>query len=204
MFVGFIGSPRSGKTTVAARVFAELKSSGQPNVEFIAEHARYYIAKKLYLLQDGAKVTLTDEDQLEILTAQYEYETRMENAAGEDGIVICDSLALNALFYMSEDYRQKVYGSALWQKSISQWYKDQLLFVCQPIQSMFAKDNLRIHNSAQSKLIDDKIRLVLLGSTSDQPLTQVLNDNQPRMLNGPLDLRIHAVIRSIYERLASK
>jgi len=44
MFVGFVGSPLSGKTTVAAKVFAKLKKAGMP-VEFIPEQSRFYIAQ---------------------------------------------------------------------------------------------------------------------------------------------------------------
>ena len=45
MYVNFIGAPCSGKTTSAAKLFAELKEMGL-EVEFVSEYARLYIAKK--------------------------------------------------------------------------------------------------------------------------------------------------------------
>ena len=202
MFIGFIGSPRSGKTTIAAKVFAELKETGQPNVEFIAEHARYYIAEKLYGVMDGQKVTLTDDDQLRIFDTQFRMETRMENAAGKSGTVICDSIALNALLYMSEDARKSMYASKRWQEVILPWYLEQVLFLATPVNSMSSQDVLRIHNPTESKAIDDKIHKILTSNGADVPLRYLLDTNPPQVLAGPIDFRVNKVIRRIYEQAA--
>jgi GTPase SAR1 family protein len=202
MFIGFIGSPRSGKTTIAAKVFAELKESGQPNVEFIAEHARYYIAERLYEIMDGQKITLTDEDQLSIFETQFEMEIVMESAAGKSGIVICDSIALNALLYMSEEARKNMYSSRRWKDVVFPWYQEQALFLATPVNSMSSQDVLRIHNPAESKAIDDKIHKILDSNGTDVPLRHLLDSNPPQVLTGPIDFRVNKVIRRIYEQVA--
>ena len=67
MLVCFMGAPSSGKTTIAANVFARLKAEGV-SAEFIAERAREIIAKYKYY---KSPTMLNDAMQREILFSQY-------------------------------------------------------------------------------------------------------------------------------------
>lgn len=200
MLVSFLGSPISGKTTVAAQVFADLKKSGQPNVEFVVEQARVFIAQ-LKVKYPNSNIILSDDDQREIFLRQRELELTMTQAAGPEGIVISDSCALNALWYMSEGARQWVYRE---QSDLLIWYKQQLLFKCQPIPTP-TSDQLRLHSVQASKNIDNLINDLLCCSagTVDHPLTILTQDNPIPQLAGPVDLRANDVIRAIYERISN-
>lgn len=111
MLISFIGAPASGKTTVAALVFADLKEAGV-NVEFVPEQARVYIAEKrlrwkkrdlAYPPLEG--FSLDDGDQIEIMRRQINAENVFFEAYPET-VIVTDSSPLNALLYMSENCRK--------------------------------------------------------------------------------------------------
>lgn len=187
MFVGFLGAPNSGKTTIAAQVFAELKKNGQPNVEFIAEEARRYIAEKKH--EDGT-IELTDRDQQTIFERQADAEIIMHAAAGNGGIIVSDSCALNSLWYMTDYnkfldiHRQSGYLDFL--------QRDALLFYC-PIVGIHTNDNLRIHNQKQAQAIDAICGGFIILNQKWLPIKA--------QLSGPIDYRTNKVIEKIYERL---
>lgn len=188
MLVSFLGSPVSGKTTIAAKVFAELKQAGQPNVEFVAEQARIYIAKKKV---KSDEVILTNEDQVRILFNQLDLEKLMVQATGDDGVVVSDSSALNALWYMDEKARLNFYQSPLFPE-IFDFYKSQLLFLANPLHILgVGPDALRIHTLTQSRQIHDLILKIL-----ESELGLVV-----KKLNGPVDVRVNDVVRAIYQKL---
>ncbi len=203
MFIGFIGSPISGKTTVAAKVFAELKQSGQPNVEFVAEQARFYIAKKKYdsLMNTGlpdSQIVLTDDDQKKIFHDQVTVEKIMSTAVDPNGIVVCDSLSLNSLWYMSENLQNDIFcGNELSDTFFKtyNWYFNQLIFLCNPVHMLPPSgESLRLHSMEESRKIHDKINHLLINKLHS------LNKTITR-LNGPIDLRVNDVIRKIYSKL---
>ncbi len=107
MLVNMFGAPSSGKSTIAANVFARLKTDGIP-AEFISERAREVIAKFKF-----KKIkTMSDEMQLEILEAQYHAETYFKHST--DYPVIADSSTLLTLAYGTESFFQK-YGDRVQQ-----------------------------------------------------------------------------------------
>lgn len=194
MIIGFLGAPNSGKTTIAARVFAELKQAGQPDVEFVAEEARRYIAEKRF--ETGESPNLTDDDQIAIFRRQLRSEMVMHTAIGEHGILVTDSSALNSLWYMSNElaanYLQRnTEGSAYFHDFIRY---HGLLFYCSPvgIVNTALPDHLRLHNKSQSVAIDDKIASFIH-----------LNSSLPLKahLTGTLNTRVTKALEKIYERI---
>jgi nicotinamide riboside kinase len=143
MLVNFIGSPCSGKTTVAAGVFAELKNRGV-DVDFVTERAREYIARKRYM--EGQDFKLADSDQHQIFAEQDNVQRYMANGKN---LVICDSDPLLTLLYLE----RMAYFS---------WKIDQivsrmgLLVYCLPLET-YSKEKNRIHDREFALSIDRKI-----------------------------------------------
>lgn len=151
MLVGFVGSPCSGKTTVASKLFAELKDMGLPT-DYVAEQARFYIANKRFVQKKsggGETVVLTDEDQLAIARQQFRHELVMSDPRT---ILITDSSVLNSLLYMSEDFRSSTEVKELAEAAFPRY---DLLFVCHPVRRPDGTDPNRIHDEETSLKIHD-------------------------------------------------
>lgn len=203
MLVRFIGAPISGKTTVAAQVFAQLKLSGQPNVEFVVEQARLFIAeRKAGYLQDATLPPLTDEDQMTILRRQLKMEETMEYSVGRDGIVLTDSSIFNSFWYMSDTFLLHALNDAQIYHHL-ETYKDphNLLFLCAPLPVMVQADRNRLHSLKESRAVHDKImRMVKDPAIIRHPVFQVAHDvSYP--LTGPNSFRVNEVTQKIYEKL---
>lgn len=166
MLVTYIGAPCSGKTTTAARVFADLKERGLP-VEFLSEYARFYIAGKRNLEGD-AFTGLDDRDQFAILQEQEKREFVM--AADPRSLVVADSCAMSALLYMTEGYLSdsRMEDNCLWfggksplnlAREAAQQY--DIIFRCSPVRPGVGYDPNRIHSYEQSLDIDKRIDRIL-------------------------------------------
>ncbi len=175
MLISFIGSPCSGKTTTAAMFFASLKDAGQL-AEFVPEQARIYIAhKKQAEFQkhcdiENAKpekvyggiapwsypVTLTDQDQYEIMCQQRAADSLIYMTAGPGTTIVTDSSPINSLFYMSEEFQTV---NAKNQAILDAANHTDLFFYVKPIPNQFEGDLLRLkqHNDKFSRDLDDKI-----------------------------------------------
>jgi predicted ATPase len=176
MFIGFLGPPMSGKTTIAAKIFAELKERGYP-AEFIAERARWFIAKKKY---EGTLVLpLTDQDQEEIMSSQDEAETVM--SASSDAIVIADSCILNSYFYQSTPRLRKVVGRYASRKNLL-YFSDVLPIVKE------TKDPNRVHSIEEARKISAQMKKFMEGSIY-----------KIRPLAGSVDMRVDQVLRDTYD-----
>ena len=153
MLVAFIGVPCSGKTSTAARVFADLKDAGYP-AEFLPEYARTYIANRR-LSKDISP--LNDNDQACIMYQQLVSEEMMTTSS-PDSIIIADSAALNALIYMTPEFQNqpKIQENA---RKITSRYS--VIFRCHPVHPGSTYDINRVHNFEQSLALDTKVEPLL-------------------------------------------
>jgi len=152
MLISFIGPPCSGKTTTAARLFADLKDLGYPT-EFLPEVARYHIATKINRLQPGEPLILTDSDQFNILCEQSEREQILNQ---HETIVVTDSSVLNTPLYMTSISPQTEEQIHL---SLKRY---DLIFRCPPVQPPCIQDPHRVHSFEQSLRLDKELTNLLL------------------------------------------
>lgn len=157
MKINFIGSSGSGKTTTAAMVFARLKNLGIAS-EFVTEQARLYISEVRYSSKNQGNILLNDEDQLLIMTRQLKSEITVEYSVNGIGNIICDSSPLNALFYMSPEFRNDPRVKALVNKTLE---STGTVFYCEPVLDLSILDPNRIHSAEESARIDKNIFAVL-------------------------------------------
>lgn len=153
MLIAFTGAPCSGKTTTAARVFADLKDAGYP-AEFLPEFARTYIA---YRRLKGDTSPLTDNDQVNIMQQQSEAEGMMA-LSSPDSIVVADSAALNALLYMSPELRNLPHMQENARHAVARY---GLVFRCHPVRPGSMYDPNRVHDFNQSLAIDAQVEPLL-------------------------------------------
>lgn len=157
MLVGFIGSPCSGKTTVASKLFAELKDMGLPT-DYVVEQARFYIANKRFTQrQNGANnaITLSDDDQLAIARQQFRHEIVM---ADPQTILLTDSSVLNSLLYMSPEFRLTEEVQSLARAAAARY---DILFICHPVKRPDGVDPNRIHDEQFSLKIHESMDTVI-------------------------------------------
>ncbi|WNM70307.1 hypothetical protein [Myxococcus phage Mx1] len=157
MLVGFVGAPCSGKTTTAARLFAELKEMGIP-AEYVAERARSYIARAKASKRsrgDVAPLVLCDEDQKKIATGQFVDESVMHDPKV---VLVTDSCVLNSLLYMTEGCRTDPEVNSLMRAAAARY---DLLFWCGPVARPEGDDPNRVHGEAECVAIHDQIETVI-------------------------------------------
>lgn len=155
MLINILGAPSSGKTTVSAMVFGELKQTGI-FCEFITEMARIYIAEKKFKNKSNT-IDLTNEDQVKIMEKQFILESIM-NYSMPKGIIVSDSSPLNTLLYLSKEHIESEHIKSLVSHSI----KHIDLLVYSPLTDNFiADDPNRIQNYEQAQLIEEKIPYIL-------------------------------------------
>lgn len=202
MLVTFVGSPASGKTTVAATIFAELKKTGMP-VEFVAERARLYIAKlKQQSPRNQHPIILGDMDQLQIMEMQMADEMTM-HLSNPKGIVVSDSSALNSLFYMTKNCREELLNDPHAIQRFNELYNPAttLCYYCEPTMMMNTLDPNRVHSLEESLKVDELIR-------SYQPGKELMLDKRPsifpwiKRLVGSSGMRSNEVLREVYEGYA--
>lgn len=148
MLVNFIGAPCSGKTTIAASVFADLKESGQ-DAEFVTEKAREHIALVRQVCQArNVPFLLTDDDQLSIFNKQMAAQEIF--GGNRDTVVVCDSDPLLTLLYM------KGIPSYVEASAAEVALRMGILFYC-PLLSSYQVTGNRVHDSDFAASIDARI-----------------------------------------------
>lgn len=195
MLLSFIGAPCSGKTTVAALVFAALKEAGQA-VEFVPEKAREYIASYRVSLSHAdpawdvkKNITLTDKDQLCIMKRQAESERDFREAC-PTSLIVADSSPLNTLLYMSPDLRSSPEVQTLITLHLR---LDPVVFYCPPLpSSAWPYDPGRIHDEKTSLGLDAGISAIILPLLKSPPL---------RLNSSTAQHRAHQVLTEIWKKL---
>lgn len=186
MLVGFIGSPCSGKTTTAAKLFAELKDMGLP-AEYVAERARFHISRKKFIIRQKGygDFSLTDEDQISIANSQFLDEKIMK---ADDIIVVTDSCVLNSLLYMTEETRNREDIKQFMQDALKEY---DIIFICAPVNRPKGKDPNRVHDEGFSIKIHGEIETLLV---------PMFNEKEVHWLTGPSHLRLGNAISTTLDR----
>lgn len=149
MLVNFVGAPCSGKTTIAATVFASLKEAGL-EAEFVTEKAREYIAKLRYRCAAAQIPFLLDDSHQRNIFHQQDEAQMYMSSVDSDTVVVCDSDPLLTLMYMK--------NPDIIPQNVVQGVVDGmgLLFYCPPIDNYQASGN-RVHDRQFALDFDKRI-----------------------------------------------
>lgn len=152
--ISLIGSPASGKSTLATSVHTELKKKGKNSI-FISEVATDYIAEY--------GVPNTPQDQLVIF---YKQLNREKMFIGSKDYIICDSSGILNYFYFRGLFDNKLSNKDIAiinhlqkeiLKTINQW---DFMFYVPPILDN-VDDGIRYHDKTQILSLDRKIKSYL-------------------------------------------
>jgi len=174
--ITFIGSPSSGKSTLATDVHTELKKGGINSI-FLQEAATDYIAE--------FGIPNTTSDQLVIF---YEQSTRENMYIGAKDYIICDSSGILNYFYCRGLFPNKpllkdiaVINHLQKQilKTISKW---DYIFYLPPILKN-TEDGIRFHNKDQIIKLDRWIKSYLEIENIDHiDLSNISIDNRKKFV----------------------
>jgi len=173
MLIEFVGCPSSGKTTIAAKLFARIKEAELP-AEFLVEQARSYIVEAK-LFRQTQDLVLDDRDQRSICEKQLKMESDWSFVCSPETILICDSSPLNSFLYMGS-------VTSSFKGPVLARHRDlkPLVFECGYVNfNPLVRDSNRIHSQTQIKAIDEKVREFL-----------VVNSIQTIPLQGSLDSKV--------------
>lgn len=176
MLVGFLGAPCSGKTTTAARLFAELKDLGIP-AEFITEYARTYIANRRYGMASSHSLVLQNEDQMSIAEGQFRAESVMKEVC-PDQVIITDSSVLNSLLYMTPEFTTLPDVFELVTYAINQY---DLLFLCGVVPRPAVIDGNRLHSEEESFTLQGQLEVILNGLVGSEKLIRLEGQSTSRL-----------------------
>jgi thymidylate kinase len=196
VFVSFLGSPCSGKTTTSAMVYALLKEQGV-SIEFINEQARSYITTLRYQRQKrfGAKISLSLEDQIEIMHRQLQAEKEVLYCTEPDVVVLTDSSVFNALIYMTpEEHKdQRVTATVSEAQKIFASNKS-FVYRASPVLTAVGHDAIRAHNQQESAVAESRLDAVVAEYLT--PIGVV-----PSLLSGPPKRRQDEVYGNLLSEL---
>lgn len=179
MLVEFIGTPASGKTTTAAKLFESLKNYNV-TTEFLPEEARKFIVykRKQFNLSYNSLIRLTDQDQLKILKNQIDIELTYKNYCSPEIVIVADSSPLNALLYMTPEMRSSDEVQALvntWKTQIN-----PIVMRCLPVVLSHVTDCNRVHNHNEINALENLV---------DPLLEKYSNAAKIKVLAGPREER---------------
>lgn len=152
--ITIIGSPASGKSTLATDVHTELKKLGKNSI-YIPEAATDYIAE--YGIPD---------EPIDQLTIFYKQSNRENMFIGSKDYIICDSSGLLNYFYFRRLFNNPLRNKDIASinhlqkeilKSLSQW--DYIFYV--PVRLEGVEDNIRYQNKEEIIQIDKWIKSYL-------------------------------------------
>jgi predicted ATPase len=185
MLIAFVGTPCSGKTTTAARLFADLKDAGHP-AEFIPEEARRYIAVRRL---NGDTRPLIDSNQVDIMSIQMESE-RLMGLSSPDSVVVADSSAVNALLYMSPEFRGT---PSIQHAALAAASRYDVVFRCHPVRPGSQYDPNRVHSFDESLKLDAEV----------EPLLEALGIRYVSLF-GPQKMRAQKAYGAVLEAIVNQ
>ena len=158
-------------------LFARLKDMGIP-AEFICEEARIYIARMRYEkgLEPSDPLSLSDEDQMNIMEGQLTSEDVMSTVCGPDLVIVTDSSPLNSLLYMSQECRERSFVSDM----IGNCRAD-VVFYLPPVSMPKTLDPNRVHGEAASRAIDSLIPEVIAKFAPEVHMFPLVGDPANRL-----------------------
>jgi nicotinamide riboside kinase len=163
--INFVGEPNAGKTTLAAHLFATLKSHGE-SAEFVSEYI-----KQLIYLEDYDKIN----DQEYVSTYQYKL---LKGAIKKIRYVVTDAPLVHGIaynrFHEKNDEKHKELN-----KKIAEWIKEfnNFFVLVEPNPKIPYRENEgRIHSKKDSEQIGKIIVDIL--KTQKIPYITVSPDNQ--------------------------
>ncbi len=192
MLVTFVGAPLTGKSTTAALLYSRLKLMGRPT-EIVQEYAREYIALRH---KAGDNRPLTDEDQVKIMTKQFEKELLFFGSmkANPLGLVISEGSSVNAMLYMSKNLWS---NPDIVSKAKALLSASELVFWAAPIdlpEYVQAMDPNRVHTLEQSRDVATRV----------QDLFQHLDFHRAIVLQGGAEKRASKALTAVLNYSATR
>lgn len=172
--IGALGAPCSGKTTLTALIFGELKKAGF-SIDYLPEYARTRIREMKYL---GLDKEINKEQQVFIRNQQENLENFYLKNNGKKAITLTDGSTTNSFFYQ---------GATDFPLEIARY---DLIIFSRRIDGLVIKDINRIHDRNFSKNVD---RLMLEQVDSLCPLLK----SKVITLEGGVDERLGKALKAI-------
>lgn len=170
--INLYGGPSSGKSTIAAQIFAALKVLGK-RVELVREYAKE-------LVYEGQNMKLLSEsDRLIILAEQFRRESILHNSVD---FIITDSPMILTAYFHKYDYAKDIVLRHLNPNEIHIWVERPAQF----------EEVDRSHNEEESKKIDSEmvefiescqVTLDRVSGSPEERLSQVLEILKRKIVN---------------------
>lgn len=153
--ISIIGSPHSGKSTLASQIHTKLKREGKNSI-FVGEVATEFIANN--------GIPSTPIDQMVIFYKQLEKEVMFKDTKD---YIVCDSSTLLNYFYFRKLFSNPLSTKDIYiinhlqneiLKTINQWTH---IYYVPPIKSNNVTDGIRYHDENEISKIDKQIKSYL-------------------------------------------
>lgn len=157
--INIYGGPSSGKSTLAAQIYATLKVLNQ-KVELVREYAKELVYQEIDMK------TLNEKERLIILAEQFRREDLLKKNID---FLITDSPMMLTAYFHSHEYAKEIVLRHLNKNEVHLWAERPEKF----------ESAGRSHNEEQSKQIDIEMKKFL--SESSIELTEVNGDPEERI-----------------------
>ena len=172
--IGIVGAPGSGKSVIAARLYAELLERGINSSRLVTEAAAEYLGRGNTIINLDGQIEITDE---QIKKEEY-------NSKCNFNPIICDSAiwlgSIYREFYINNNPESKNdLSETEYIENNYETIHDYAMTVYVPLFHMGDKiNNFRIHDGSQSREIDKLIENRLSVVPNLYSATKFLNDRE--------------------------
>ena len=165
--IGIVGAPGSGKTTLGARLYAELLEQGVNSAGYVQEYAKEYLGAIGAIDQAGQEVITETQMELE-----------QDAVYANFNPIICDSaIWLGAIYAAYTGSSRGVYIAAATLPANNKY--THLIYT--PLFDTADKtDQFRIHNHDQAVVLDTMIREYLYNDTGEAHIIEAPKDLSKR------------------------